>query len=367
MKEQTIEQQQQQEKLKKFLLVLPLLILPFMTMAFWALGGGKGGANEQAAHYKGINTDLPEAKFNKDQPQDKLSLYDQAARDSVTATSHSANPVFTLKQDSSRSVLQGQSTADANEVKLSQKLAQLKQEINKAPEPMVTANQVTAPKQQPVTNTADVDRLENLMKNMNTKNGDDPEMKQLEGMIDKIIQIQHPEMVAAQLQQQGKQAKPATDSLFKAIPAMIDGNQNVAQGSAVKLRLQDTVTLKGITLPKGFNLYGNCAITNQRLLLQIKSIRLGTSIIPVDLTVYYTDGMPGLPAPEAELADAGGNGAANAVQSMEFLPYDQSLTTQVASAGISAAKTLFSKKVKRIRVKLKDGEGVLLRNNQPGH
>lgn len=170
MKEQTIEQQQQQEKLKKFLLVLPLLILPFMTMAFWALGGGKGGANEQAAHYKGINTDLPEAKFNKDQPQDKLSLYDQAARDSVTATSHSANPVFTLKQDSSRSVLQGQSTADANEVKLSQKLAQLKQEINKAPEPMVTANQVTAPKQQPVTNTADVDRLENLMKNMNTKN-----------------------------------------------------------------------------------------------------------------------------------------------------------------------------------------------------
>jgi hypothetical protein len=366
MKEQTIEQQQRQEKLRKFLLVLPLLILPFMTLAFWALGGGKGNPNEQASYSKGINTDLPEAQFKKGAPQDKLSLYDQAARDSATASSHAANPVFTLKHDSSRSALQGQSSADANEVKLGQKLAQLKQEINKAPEPAVTA---TAPpvKPQSVTNTADVDRLENLMKGMNNKDGEDPEMKQLEGMIDKIIQIQHPELVATQLQQQGKQAKPATDSLFKAIPAMIDGNQKVAQGGAVKLRLQDTVTLKGITLPKGFNLYGNCSITNQRLLLQIKSIRLGTSIIPVDLTVYYTDGMPGLPAPEAELADAGGSGAANAVQSMEFLPYDQSLTTQAASAGISAAKSLFSKKVKKIRVKLKNGEALLLRNNQPGH
>jgi hypothetical protein len=363
MKEQTIEQQQRQEKLRKFLLVLPLLILPFMTLAFWALGGGKGNPNEQASHSKGINTDLPEAQFKKDAPQDKLSLYDQAARDSASASSHAANPVFTLKRDSSHAVLQGQSTADANEVKLSQKLAQLKQEINKAPEPTVPTSSAVTPKTPPATNTADVDRLENLMKSMNNKDGDDPEMKQLEGMIDKIIQIQHPELVAAQL----KQLKPAVDSLFKAIPATIDGNQKVAQGGAVKLRLQDTVTLNGITLPKGFNLYGNCSITNQRLLLQIKSIRLGTSIIPVDLTVYYTDGMPGLPAPEAELADAGGNGAANAVQSMEFLPYDQSLTTQAASAGISAAKTLFSKKVKKIRIKLKNGEALLLRNNQPGH
>jgi len=29
------------EKQRKFLLVLPLLVIPFMTMAFWALGGGK--------------------------------------------------------------------------------------------------------------------------------------------------------------------------------------------------------------------------------------------------------------------------------------------------------------------------------------
>ncbi|MDB5144571.1 MAG: Conjugative transposon TraM protein [Mucilaginibacter sp.] len=365
MKEQTIEQQQRLGKLRKFLLVLPLLILPFMTMAFWALGGGKGNPNEQASHSKGINTDLPEAQFKKDAPQDKLSLYDQAARDSASASSHAANPVFTLKRDSSHAVLQGQSTADANEVKLSQKLAQLKQEINKAPEPTVPTSSAVTPKTPPATNTADVDRLENLMKSMNNKDGDDPEMKQLEGMIDKIIQIQHPEMVASK--QPDNQLKPVADSLFKAIPATIDGDQKVAQGGAVKLCLQDTVTLKGITLPKGFNLYGNCAITNQRLLLQIKSIRLGTSIIPVDLTVYYTDGMPGLPAPEAELANAGGNGAANAVQSMEFLPYDQSLTTQAASAGISAAKTLFGKKVKKIRVKLKNGDALLLRNNQPGH
>ena len=39
-----MENQQSAETLRKrkFLVVLPLLICPFMTMAFWALGGGKG-------------------------------------------------------------------------------------------------------------------------------------------------------------------------------------------------------------------------------------------------------------------------------------------------------------------------------------
>ncbi|WPU98398.1 hypothetical protein SNE26_20440 [Mucilaginibacter sp. cycad4] len=30
-------------KKRRFLMILPLLVLPFTTMAFWALGGGKAG------------------------------------------------------------------------------------------------------------------------------------------------------------------------------------------------------------------------------------------------------------------------------------------------------------------------------------
>jgi len=34
-------------KKRKALLVLPLLALPFITLAFWALGGGKGNARNR--------------------------------------------------------------------------------------------------------------------------------------------------------------------------------------------------------------------------------------------------------------------------------------------------------------------------------
>jgi conjugative transposon TraM protein len=183
----------------------------------------------------------------------------------------------------------------------------------------------------------------------------------LNSMLDKIVAIQNPGM-----------AQPATkpelpvkkDSAFKAIPAVIEGRQKVVQGGMVKLRLLDTIVLKNITIPKGQLLFGSCNITNQRLLLDIKNIRLGDAIIPVDLSVFSLDGLIGIDAPEAELGEAAGNGVGNGVQSMQFLGMDESLGVQAAGAGIDAAKGLLNKKVKRIKVKLKDGQRILLRNNQ---
>jgi hypothetical protein len=358
MKQQTAEQR---EKLKKFLLVLPLLILPFIILAFWGLGGGKGQGRTLPVNYKGINTELPEAQFKKDQPQDKLSLYDQAARDSVRSKNNAANPLFPLAKPEAGANGSGQAglpygqSADANAAKINQKLAQINREINR-PEPALTVS--NPPVQQ---TSAETDKLEKLLKSMNGKNGDDPEMKQLNNMLDKIMAIQNPGSV-----QKVKPEQPvANESAFKAIPAIIEGNQKVAQGGVVKLRLLDTIMLRNITIPKGQLLFGSCNITNQRLLLDIKNIRLGKAIIPVDLSVFSLDGMVGIDAPEAELAGAAGNGTDNALQSMEFLPMDQSLSTQAASAGITAAKGLIGKKVKRIKVKLKGGYSILLRNNQP--
>jgi len=69
---------------RKFMLVLPLLVLPFMTMAFWALGGGKDGeANDQSEQQTGFNLKLPDADFREEKPMDKLGYYDRARQDSV--------------------------------------------------------------------------------------------------------------------------------------------------------------------------------------------------------------------------------------------------------------------------------------------
>lgn len=354
MKQQTEEQK---ARLRKFLLVLPIIIVFCAALIFTALGGGKGKSKEQANNNQGINTQLPDAKFGKEHPQDKLSLYDQAAKDSVRSKSNANNPLFSLNGNNLENQPAFPVSAEASAAKINQKLSEIGRVINN---PAPEAKPLPAPVNynQP---TPETEKLEKMLAAINSKDAEDPELKQLNAMLDKIAAIQSPPKTDTA----SYHTIPAkVDSSFKAIPAVIEGNQKMAQGGVVKLRSMDTIIIKNVIIPKGQLLFGSCNITNQRLLLDIKNIRLGTSIIPVSFSVYSLDGLPGIDAPEAELAEAGGMGTANAVQSMDFLPMDQSLSMQAANAGINAAKTLISKKVKKVKVKLHGGQQVLLRINK---
>lgn len=342
----------QEKNKQKLLLALPLLVLPFLALAFYALGGGKGDVSAQEQNVKpGINTSLPDAHFKKEGPQDKLSLYEQAGRDLPNQPDSLPESII------GQGFTSATNTPDPDEQRIHEKLAQINQEINRPVQPQTSKSQSDAPN---ASMSSDVDRLEQLMQSMQEENPQDPEMEQLSGMLDKILAIQNPDLVP---QKTVKPISISPDSQFRAIPALIVDDQRAAQGATVKLRLQDTITLNGQLIPEGHYIFGTCRITNQRLLLDIQNIRLGTSIIPVDLSVYSLDGMVGIDAPEVLLADAAANVADNAVRSMGMYGIDQSLTAQVAGAGIDAAKDLFSKKIKRIRVKLKAGQPVLLRNN----
>lgn len=349
-------------KKRKFYLAVPVLILPFLTMAFWALGGGKDTGKSAAAPSKGLNMALPSAQF-KDKPEkDKMAIYRSAAKD----TSSGGNGVsksfiqamgFTPETagttDKAKTTAIGQSaysaSADLQSSQITAKLAQINRQLN---QPAQQSNY------SPATADPQVSRLDKMMKRLNTPPAEDPEMKQLDQMLSKIQAIQNPEPVKPTVS-----PKEENDSAFSAIPAVVDGRQKVINGGTVRLKLTDTVSLKGILLPRGQLLFGACQVTNQRLLLHIQNIRIGKSILPADLTVFSLDGMPGIPAPEAELGEAAGSGAGNAIAGMQFLGMDQSLGTQAAAGGINAAKGLFSRKVKKIRVKLEDNFAVLLRDN----
>lgn len=351
---------------RKLLLFLPLLVLPFLTFAFWRLGGGTGGSKQQITESIGINTSLPGPDLKNDKPQDKLSIYEQHKRD--LATTNGDNAFATLRFDTAvhtsipsiNNTNSGSSPAETNERVIRQRLAQIRQEIAK-PSPLLVnpVNQVST-----YGGSNNLDRMEKLVKNRNHQTSEDPEMRQLNAMLEKIMDIQHPERVSSQLQQQ---PKPESDSVYKASRAIIAENQKVSQGSTVKLRLLDTLVIDNQIIPKGQNIYGICQVANQRLILNIKTIRLGTSILPVDLSVYDFDAMPGINAPEAITTDALKSGSNNAVQSLQLMTMDQSVTTQLAGAGVEAAKGLFGKKIKRIKVKLKAGYQILLRNNQTKH
>jgi hypothetical protein len=341
-------------KQRKFLMVLPLLVIPFLTMAFWALGGSKN-AQLQTNNHPGLDASLPEAQFKKQTADNKMAVYQTASHDS---TQNGVSPAFLKAMglhhpDSAKmAALTTKPEADQSAERIQAKLAAINKQINQPTTSTTTYDPDAEASEQKIK------QLHQMMRSAKSnRSQEDPEMAQLSKMLTQIQAIQNPGSVKTE-------KKPIDTKSFKAIPAIIDGKQKVMDGGAVKLKLTDTVTIKNQLLPKGQEIYGVCQVTNQRLLLTIQNIRLAEQIIPVSLTVFSLDGMPGIPAPEAELGGAAGNGADNAIQSMQFLSMDQSLGAQAAASGVNAAKGLFSKKVKKIKVKLKDEYPVLLKINK---
>lgn len=339
---------------RKILLFLPLLVLPFLALGFYAGGGGraKGSASPTA---KGISTALPDASFKVAEPVDKMGFYARGEKDTARS-----NGIWAMGEK----LGMGRLDADEKTLEINAKLAALDREINLPPNGSSTAalDQTRYQGTGQAGISQDVDRLEALMDAMKADKGSDPEMEQLNGLLEKMLDIQQP------LRRGQKAAGPGSEEMlekeFLALPAELADGGKVLQGATVRLRLLDSVRLKNVSVPKGHYVFGRCRLVNQRLLLDIKNIRLGEMIIPVELTMYSLDGMPGISAPQAVFSEVAGEGAADAGSGISLYGVD-GIAGQVAGAGIDAAKKLFSRKMRAVKVRLKAGEKVLLRNNRP--
>ena len=92
---------------------------------------------------------------------------------------------------------------------------------------------------------------------------------------------------------------PDTTTPTGMIRACIAGEQRIAAGERVRLRLIDAVRVGAATLPAGSFIYGTASINGQRLALTVSSVECGGSILPVALTAYDTDGIEGIFVPDA--------------------------------------------------------------------
>ncbi len=168
------------------------------------------------------------------------------------------------------------------------------------------------------------------------------------------------------VQQSGKGAE--NQNTFENMPgnavnAVIHQDQDIVSGSVIKLRLSDSIYVAGRLIPKNEFIYGIAAVEGERLKIDIATLRYRNAILPVTLTAYDLDGLEGLYIPGAITRDAVKSGTEEAIQSLQVLSMDPSVSAQVAGAGIQAAKGLFSKKAKQVRVKIKAGYKLLLRDN----
>ena len=389
------------EKRKKLLLVLPLLVIPFLTVIFWSMGGGqskKGSADIE----KGLNLSLPGANLKDEKLLDKLDFYEQSDRDSMKLEEWKRNDPYrndTMPEGGGADELEELTTVAASKYnqrlnispyekkgndpsdKILQKLKLLEKEMN-AP---VVSNQHLQPDATDEF-SSEVNRLEEMLKVNTSGSTEDKEMQQLNGALEKILDVQHPQRIQNRLQQESLRNKGFTyavsktsgsDTIVKgfygvsdskeialatSIEAVVHENQTLINGAVLKFRLVNAIYINGKLVPEGSFVYGLGSLDGERLMIEINSIRSATNLFNVKLEVYDMDGLPGIHIPGSINRDVAKQSADNSLSMLELGAVNPSLKMQAASAGVGAVKGLLSKKVKLVKVMVKAGYKVLLKD-----
>jgi conjugative transposon TraM protein len=396
---------------RKFMTMLPLIILPFLVLIFIALKGGTAAGNTVGVKDKGgINTNLPGPNLNKRKDKDKMGVYEDASKDSLKLHEQMNNdPYYSLDKRippafSRLQTISGNRSADSNEAQVLKKLEQLKKVLNgKSAVRSSTLLSSAGSNGISINNSSNNShKLQHMMDMISTQNAEpDPQVNQLNTMLDKVMLIQHPEKMQDSMKRLSAKNKMLTyvvtsastpeneitllDTMDEniqianafyglnddgqtasekqnAIEAVIPELQTLVSGATVKLMLLDDIYVNGVKIPKNEPVYGTASLSGERLKISVASIRYLQSILPVSLEVYDLDGMPGIYIPGSINRDVGKQSADNAISTLGLNPVEESVEAQATLAGIEAAKTLASRKIKLIRVTIKSGYRVLLKN-----
>ena len=149
------------------------------------------------------------------------------------------------------------------------------------------------------------------------------------------------------------------------ISASVYGYQTVTDGQTVRLRLLEPMAVDERIIPKGAIIVGATKIQGERLNITITSIENGKTIIPVELSVYDTDGQQGIFIPNSMEVSATKEVAANMGGSMgSSINISSDAKAQLASdlgkGLIQGTSQYVAKKMRTVKVHLKAGYQVLL-------
>ncbi|MEB2782192.1 conjugative transposon protein TraM [Algoriphagus sp. C2-6-M1] len=402
---------EKQKKERKFLLALPILTLPFLCLAFWAMGGGTGDPTSIDKQQKGLNMTLPEAQVES-HALNKLESYEQAEkRASQVREQRRMDPFadsLTEKEDASHrfTAPTGQeSTLQETENEVQEKLFTLEKLLNQPDiqqEPVgqeIVSVESEEPGQGGASGDPELQRLEVLMASVIEPEMEDPEMERIDSMLDKLLDVQHPQRVHERMSQTNElegeavfsvsldrddpQAEyfdePAypqrerngfysldTDkqqsfaTIRPAISAQVTKDQEVVTGASIEMELTQSVFIDGVEFLAGTSITGVCTLNGERLNIEVQRIRSGNLIIPVNLNVVDLDALPGIKIPNAITRDAVKQGAGDGIQSMNMMGMSSSWEAQASMAGMETVKGILSKKAKLVKVTVKAGHPILL-------
>lgn len=343
---------------RQFLLGLPLIIIPFICLIFHALGGGRGAANDKKAAGLGLNTQLPTLPFDLQKAfQDKLKTYEQADNDSLRRAQYQRqDPYHRDSPAMARHFIPPVKPApvatftDPRAGQLEQQLARLQQTLHQ-PQRLVHEAPPAALRGAAIPE----------------ERAPDPQLDRLNAMLDKVIRIQHPQEQGSQAPVVAASARltdevlPA-DSTANSIAAVVPEDQTLTAGMTIALRITDSIRVGGRVLPAGQLVYGTVTLNNDRMLVHVGSLREERNLYNTDWQVVDLDGLPGIHIPGILGRDVAKQSADQGVNALNVMTLNPSLGAQAAGAGIQAAKTFLGRKVRQVRVTVRAGYQVLLRN-----
>jgi len=149
------------------------------------------------------------------------------------------------------------------------------------------------------------------------------------------------------------------------ISACVHNNQTVMDGQTVRFRLLEPMSVSGREIPRNALVVGTAKLQGERLSIIISSLGYRGSIIPVELSVYDTDGQAGIFIPGSMERSAAkeivaGMGT-SAGSSMNFsTDAGAQLAADLGKGLIQGTSQYFAKKMRTIKVHLKAGYKVLL-------
>lgn len=156
----------------------------------------------------------------------------------------------------------------------------------------------------------------------------------------------------------------ANSGQSKLISAIIDEDVKAVDGSRVRLRLLDDIQIGDKTVGKGTYIYAIMSgFGKQRVNGKIESIFYNEDIIKVDLSIYDTDGLPGLYVPLSTFRETTKDIASSAMQGGNILDNNSTSSNGIKGWASQAAQNASQRVMnalgtaaKKNRVKLKYGK-----------
>ena len=149
------------------------------------------------------------------------------------------------------------------------------------------------------------------------------------------------------------------------ISACVYNNQTVMDGQTVRFRLLEPMLVSGREIPRNALVVGTAKLQGERLSIVISSLEYRGSIIPVELSVYDTDGQAGIFIPGSMERSAAKEIVAcmgTSVGSSVNISTDAKaqLASDLGKGLIQGTSQYFAKKMRTVKVHLKAGYKVLL-------